>query len=58
MRFALLELKVAIAALVMTYELLPCDKTPKHIEFNPKTTTPALEVEGGVFIKFKRFCKT
>lgn len=54
MRFALVEIKVSVAAILSKYQLLPSDKTPKHVEFNPETTTPALEVKGGVFIKLKK----
>lgn len=37
-RFALMNLQIVVIMLLKNFEILPCDKTPKSIVFNPKRT--------------------
>lgn len=38
LRFALMIMQIALAMLLKDFEILPCNKTPKSITFNPKKT--------------------
>lgn len=38
LRFALMNLQIALTMLLRDFEILPCEKTPKSIAINPKKT--------------------
>ena len=37
MRFALLEMKMALYAIFKKYELVPCDESPRKVTMDPKS---------------------
>ena len=52
MRFALLEMKLALANIVKKYKLLPSDKTTEPLNIDPESTMGY--VKGGLFIKIEQ----
>ena len=52
MRFAMFEMKVCISNLVTNFRFLPCDKTSKVVEWDPKSFLG--EAKGGLWIKCEK----
>ena len=48
-RFALLQVKIAIARLIYSYRLVPCDKTVEKLETDP--TSISMQPKGGLWVK-------
>ena len=49
MRFAMFEMKVCISNLVSNFKFLPCEKTTKDVEWDPKSFLGG--AKGGLWIK-------
>lgn len=52
MRFAMFEMKMCIANLVSNFKLLPCEKTVRDVEWDPKNFLGA--AKGGLWIKCEK----
>jgi len=51
MKFAILELKIALCKLLTTYEIKPTENTPDHLDYNEGIVrTP----KDGVHVVFKK----
>jgi cytochrome P450 len=48
MRFALLQMKIAIAKLILKFEFSTCEQTTIPMQFNP--TTPFLTPKADIFL--------
>ena len=52
MRFAMFEMKVCVSNLVSNFKLLPCDKTVRDVEWDPRSFLG--EAKGGLWIKCEK----
>lgn len=55
-RYAKLQIKMALIALLSTYEIRVNDKTVKPIEFDPKVILLML-IKGGMWLEFHKISK-
>ena len=52
MRFAMFEMKVAVSHFVAKFKILPCDKTCRNVDVDPKSILGS--PKGGLFVKLER----